>query len=79
MPLASLWMSFIATKLGQAKRTLAARLPRYLVDPLHHVPIVKGSQKLRGVIFGEGDTMPSERDIKLRRTEHHDASRASRR
>ena len=65
MPLASLWMSFIAPSWARQSEHSQLASRKDPVDPLHHVPIVKGSQKLRVVIFEEGDTMPSERDIKL--------------
>jgi hypothetical protein len=54
----------VCTKVGQAKRTLAARFHAYTKQVLGGVPIVEGSQDLRVVIYGEGSTMPLERDIK---------------
>lgn len=55
------------TKLGQAEKTLAARITRYKTEPLNRVPIVAGSQELRVAIYGS--TMLSEDDIKTVATE----------
>ncbi len=52
-------------KLGQAAGSLARRLAVYRRDlKLCRVPVVKGSQELRLAIFGDDETMLSEKQIK---------------
>jgi hypothetical protein len=51
------------TKVGQAKRTVAARLPAYKTEVLGGVEIVERSQNLRVVIYGDGSAMLLEREI----------------
>ncbi|MFL5939799.1 MAG: hypothetical protein ACJ75Q_05775, partial [Gaiellaceae bacterium] len=41
-------------KVGKAKRCVAARLPKYNVDPINRVLIAKGSPKLRVLLYGDG-------------------------
>jgi hypothetical protein len=51
-------------KLGQAKRTIAPRIARYTRDVLGGIEVVEGSQVLRVIVFGDGDAMLLERDLK---------------
>jgi hypothetical protein len=50
-------------KVGQAKRTVAARIERYKTDVLGKVAIVEGSPTLRIVIYGEDAAMPLEHEV----------------
>jgi hypothetical protein len=51
------------TKVGEAQRTVAARIAAYKKEVLGGVPIVERSQSLRVVIYGDGSMMPLEREI----------------
>jgi hypothetical protein len=51
------------TKVGQAKRTVAARFPAYKREVLGGVSILEGSQTLRVMIYGDGSAMLLERKI----------------
>jgi hypothetical protein len=51
------------TKLGKAKRTVAARIERYTWDVVGGVSIADRSQDLRVLIYGHGPTMVHEREI----------------
>jgi hypothetical protein len=53
----------LCTKVGQAKRTVAARLPAYKTEVLGGVEIVEHSQNLRVVIYEDGSAMLLEREI----------------
>ena len=59
----SLVQELRCTKVGKAKRTVAARLNRYMHDPLAGVPIVAGSHDLRLLVWGRGPSMILEREI----------------
>lgn len=54
----------LCTKVGQARHTVAARIAAYKTQVLGGVSIAEGSQDLRVVIYGDGSTMLSEREIK---------------
>jgi hypothetical protein len=51
------------TKVGQAKRTVAARIDAYKSEPLGGLEIAEGSPTLRIVIYGDGSAMLVERDL----------------
>jgi hypothetical protein len=51
------------TKVGQAKRTVAARIEAYKRELLGGVGIAEGSQSLRVVIYGDGAAMLLEHEI----------------
>jgi hypothetical protein len=51
-------------KVGKAMHSVAARISRYITQPLNRVPIARRSQSLRVVIYGDGLAMLSEGDIK---------------
>jgi hypothetical protein len=53
----------LCTKVGQAKRTVAARLAAYKTQVLGGVRIAERSQSLRVVIYGDGSAMLLEREI----------------
>jgi hypothetical protein len=53
----------VCTKVGRAKRTVAARLPRYKTDVLGGVPVIDGSPSLRVLVYGEGPTMLMEHQM----------------
>jgi hypothetical protein len=53
----------LCTKVGQAKRTLAARIAAYKSQLLGGVRISAGSQSLRVVIYGDSSAMLLEREI----------------
>jgi hypothetical protein len=59
----SLVQQLRCTKVGKAKRTVAARLHRYMHDPLAGVPIVARSHSLRLLVWGHGSSMILEREI----------------
>ena len=54
----------LCTKVGQARRSVAARIALYRTQVLGGVRIAKGSQNLRVVIYGDGCTMLLEREVK---------------
>jgi hypothetical protein len=60
---ANLVQELVCTKVGQAKRTVAARFPAYKTQVLGGVRISEGSQSLRVMIYGDGSAMPLEREI----------------
>jgi hypothetical protein len=53
----------VCTKVGQARHTLAARLPRYKTDVLGGVSVVDGSPTLHVLVYGNGPVMLLEREI----------------
>ena len=53
----------LCTKVGRAKRTLAARIDAYMRDPLGGVSVVEASPTLRVVVYGDGPAMPSEPEV----------------
>jgi len=53
----------VCTKVGQAKHTVAARLPSYKTDVLGGVSVVDGTPTLRVLIYGNGSAMLLEREI----------------
>ena len=59
----SLVQELRCTKVGKAKRTVAARLNRYMHDPLGGVRIVARSHSLRLLVWGHGSSMILEREI----------------
>jgi hypothetical protein len=59
----SLVQELRCTKVGKAKSTVAARLHRYMRDPLGGVRIVPRSHSLRLLVWGHGSSMILEREI----------------
>jgi hypothetical protein len=59
----SLVQELLCTKVGKAKRTVAARFPAYKTQVLGGVEIVGGTQTLRLMIYGDGSAMLLEREI----------------
>lgn len=53
----------VCTKVGRAKRTVAARLPRFKTDVLGGVSVVDGSPTLRVLVYGDGPAMLLEREL----------------
>jgi hypothetical protein len=53
----------LCTKVGQAKRAVAARIERYKSDVLGRVSILAGSPTLRIVIYGDGAAMLLEHEV----------------
>jgi hypothetical protein len=53
----------VCTKVGQAKRTIAARIAAYKKQVLGGVPVATGSPTLRAAIYGDGDAMLLESEV----------------
>jgi len=53
----------VCAKVGQARHTVAARLPRYKTDVLGGVNVVDGSPTLHVLVYGNGPAMLLEREI----------------
>jgi hypothetical protein len=53
----------LCTKVGKAEHSVAARILRYRTEKLNRVSILKGSQALRVVIYGDGSAMLLEREV----------------
>lgn len=53
----------VCTKVGKAKRTVAARLDAYKKQILGGVPILEGSPNLRVVVYGAAAAMLTEREV----------------
>jgi hypothetical protein len=64
----------LPAKVGQAKHTVAARLPRYKTEVLGGVRVVDGSPTLRILVYGTGPAILWEREIQQVARRH--ASRA---
>jgi hypothetical protein len=53
----------LCTKVGKAKRTIAARIDAYRSQVLGGVPVATGSPTLRAAIYGDGEAMLLEREV----------------
>ena len=53
----------VCTKVGEAKRTIAARIAAYKTEVLGGVPIMEGTQTLRVAIYGSGEAMLLEKEV----------------
>jgi hypothetical protein len=53
----------VCTKVGEAKRTIAARIAAYKKQVLGGVPVVSGSPTLRSAIYGDGEAMLLESEV----------------
>lgn len=53
----------LCTKVGKAKRTIAARIVYYKTQVLGGVPVETGSPTLRAVIYGDGEAMLLEKEV----------------
>jgi len=53
----------VCTKVGEAKRTIAARIAAYKKQVLGGVPVATGSPTLRAAIYGDGEAMLLESQV----------------
>jgi hypothetical protein len=53
----------LCTKVGKAKRTIAARIVYYKTQVLGGVPVATGSPTLRAAIYGDGEAMLLEKEL----------------
>jgi hypothetical protein len=53
----------VCSKVGEAKRTIAARIAAYKQQVLGGVPVVPGSPMLRAAIYGDGEAMLLESEV----------------
>jgi hypothetical protein len=53
----------VCTKVGEAKRTIAARIAAYKKQVLGGVPVATGSPMLRAAIYGDGEAMLLESEV----------------
>lgn len=53
----------VCTKVGEAKRTIAARIAAYKKQVLGGVPVATGSPTLRAAIYGDGEAMLLEGEV----------------
>jgi hypothetical protein len=53
----------VCTKVGEAKRTIAARIDAYKKQVLGGVPVATGSPTLRAAIYGDGEAMLVESEV----------------